>query len=139
MEIDEGVDRGSEPERNDHVKMVEPKTQVTITAVKKMGRVLVTGDFILRGIEAPICHPHNLSRELCCLLGACIRDTRRRLLGMTKPEDYHLFLLEAATRKLNNIKKLFMSLWKMLKGSAAQVVFSKTMFYPYYTEAFGIT
>lgn len=35
MEKEEGVDRGSEPERHNHVKMVELKTQVTITAVKK--------------------------------------------------------------------------------------------------------
>lgn len=35
IEKDECVGRDSEPEGNDHVKMVEPKTQVTITAVKK--------------------------------------------------------------------------------------------------------
>lgn len=49
---------------------------------------------------------------------------------MVKPHDYHPFLLfhvgtnEVAIRKLQNIKRDFMSLGEMLKGSGVQVVFS---------------
>ena len=52
---------------------------------------------------------------------------------MVKPEDYQPFLFfhvgttEAATRRLQNIKRDFMFLGKMLKGSGAQVVFSSVL------------
>lgn len=73
----------------------------------------------------------NLSREVCCLPGAYIWDIKKKLPGMTKPEDYSLLLLfqaesqEAATRKFLNVrKKKFMSLGNLLKQLGAQVLFS---------------
>ena len=52
---------------------------------------------------------------------------------MVKTEDYHPFLLfhvgttEDTTKRLQNIKRDFISLGKMLKGSEAQVVFSSVL------------
>lgn len=53
----------------------------------------------------------NLSREVFCLLRVCIRDIKRRISVIIKPDDYYHFLVflvglqKAATRKLKNIKK----------------------------------
>ena len=96
---------------------------ITTSATKKEWRVLVIGDSLLRGTEAPICRPDNLSREVCCLPGARVRDVRKALPQLIKPEDYYPLVViqigsrEAATRKMRYIKKDFASLGRMLKGS----------------------
>uniref|UniRef100_A0A8B9C455 SGNH hydrolase-type esterase domain-containing protein n=1 Tax=Anser brachyrhynchus TaxID=132585 RepID=A0A8B9C455_9AVES len=105
------------------------KTSATI----KGQRVLVTGDSLFGGTEAPVCSPDNLSREVCCLPGAHVRDVRNALPQLIKPEDYYPLVViqvgsrEAATRKMSNIKKDFASLGRMLKGSGVQVVFSSVL------------
>ena len=79
----------------------------------------VIGDCLLRSTEAPICHLDNLSREVCCLPGARILGTS----GTLKLDDYFPLLVfqarsdRAVTRKLKMIKKGFVSLGKVLKGS----------------------
>lgn len=45
---------------------------MTSATKKKKEKVSVIEDSLLRGTEAPICHPENLSREVCCLSGAHI-------------------------------------------------------------------
>ena len=88
---------------------------------------------MLRGTETPVCHPDRLSREVCCLLGAHIVDIKKRILGMIQLDDCYTFLVfqagshEVATRKGKNVKKVFMSLGKMLKGPGAQVLFSSVL------------
>ena len=74
-------------------KLVQPPTCIRTGATRKVCRVLVIGDSLLRGTKAPICHPGNISREVCCLPGARICDVMERLLSPEKPVDYHLFLL----------------------------------------------
>lgn len=70
------------------------------------------------GTKAPIFCPDNFSREVCCLPGVCLRDIRKILPQLIKPEDYYSFIdiqagtRNAAMRKLKNIKK--MHLGKML-------------------------
>uniref|UniRef100_A0A493TS73 Uncharacterized protein n=1 Tax=Anas platyrhynchos platyrhynchos TaxID=8840 RepID=A0A493TS73_ANAPP len=106
---------------------------ITTRATKKERRVLVIRDSLLRGTEAPICRPDNLSREVCCLPGARVRDVRKALPQLIKPEDYYPLVViqvgsrEAATRKMRNIKKDFASRGRSLKGSGAQVVFSSVL------------
>ena len=51
------------------------------------------GDSLLRGTETSICHPGPLSREVCCLPGAQIRDVTERLPDFVRPTDYYLLLL----------------------------------------------
>lgn len=80
--------------RDSHIHLVQPRMCVRTGATKKKGkRVLVAGDSVLRGIEAPVCRPHKLSREVCCLLVVIIHDTKKMLLGMGKVTDYCPFLL----------------------------------------------
>ena len=81
---DEGKDSGLEPEGGNHVKKVQPRTRVKTSATKKRRRILVIEGSGLRGTEAPICCPDKLSREVCCLLGACVWDIRKRTLGRIK-------------------------------------------------------
>jgi len=42
--------------------------------------VIVVGDSLLSGAEAPICYPESLSREVCCLSGAHVKDVTERLV-----------------------------------------------------------
>jgi len=72
LEKEEGVDNGSDVERDNHIKMIQPRNQTRIIAAQKSLRVWVKGDSVLRGMEMPICCPDNLSREVCCLPEACI-------------------------------------------------------------------
>lgn len=53
MEREEGVDNGSDLERDNHVKMLQLKTQIRTSAAKRQ-RVLIAGNTMLRGTEAPI-------------------------------------------------------------------------------------
>lgn len=53
MEREEGVDNGSDLERDNHVKMLQLKTQIRTSATKRQ-RVLIAGNTLLRGTEAPI-------------------------------------------------------------------------------------
>jgi len=72
---------------------------------------------VLRGTEVPIFHLDNLLERFT----SHIWDIRKRTTDMIKPEDYCPLLIfqagscEAATRKLKNIKKGFMSVGNMLK------------------------
>ena len=85
---------------------------------KKRQRILVIGDSLLRGTEVPICCPDNLSKEVCYLSGACMWDLTKRIFGMIKPDYYYPILIfeagshEAATRKLQNIKKRLYVTWE---------------------------
>lgn len=77
--------------------------------------------------NVPFCLPDHILRDICCLPGACICVITKMLPSLIKLEDFLLFHVgttEAVTRRLGNIKRDFMSLGKMLKGSGVQVVFS---------------
>lgn len=73
---------------------------------------------------------HKLGSLYYNLPGAYIGDTTERLLSLVSPTDYHPLLLfhaesnGTALRKLSSIDSAYMSLWGILKGSGAQVVFS---------------
>ena len=138
--LDSSPNPGSNPEKRvkiggstEHRDQGQTGHCITTSATKKERRVLVIGDSLLRGTEAPICCPDNLSREVCCLPGACVRDVRKALPQLIKPEDYYPLVViqvgsrEAATRKMRNTKKDFASLGRLLKGSGVQVVFSSVL------------
>lgn len=59
---------------------------------KKAWTLIVIADFSLRVAEVPICHL-DLSRDVCCLLEAHIRNVTKRLFHLVKPKDYHALLL----------------------------------------------
>jgi len=92
--------------------------------------VLVSGDSMLAGTEAPICCPDKLSGELCCLPGECVRDVKETSMYLIKQEDHHPLVViqvgswEAAMRKWQNIRKGFCIPWKGAKGLGPPGVFS---------------
>lgn len=104
-------------------KLVQPPTHIRTSATRKVCRVFVIGDSLLRDTKVPIYCPDSISREVGCLPGARIRDVMDGLLSLVKPVDYHPFLLfqvgsnDAAMRQHRNIKRDF-------KGLGVQVVFS---------------
>lgn len=57
------MDGSLELERGNDTKKGQPRSQNIINATEKMQRVLVIGDPLLRGPEAPTCHLDKLSRE----------------------------------------------------------------------------
>ena len=116
LQNEERVSNGQDPGKANHAKLVQPPTHIRTSAIRNVRRVLVIGDSLLRGTEAPICCPDNISREVYFLPRARIRDVTERLLSLVKPADYHSFLLfqvrshDVAMRRLRNFKRDFMSL-----------------------------
>jgi len=49
-----------------------------MTAAKREQWVIVVGDSIVRSTEASICHPDPLSREVCYLPRAHVKDMTER-------------------------------------------------------------
>lgn len=90
--------------------------------------MLVNGDSALRGIRHPFA-TLTVSQER---FSACLRPlfvTSQRLPSLIKPEELSPISVFssrdnwALRKRLWNIKRAFMSLGKMLKGSGAQVLF----------------
>ncbi|MCQ4187457.1 SGNH/GDSL hydrolase family protein [Klebsiella pneumoniae] len=119
-------------EAREPCKVARPARVIT-SATKKKRRVVVVGDSLLTGTEAPICRPDALSREVCCLPGARIRDVTERLPSLIRPTDYYPLLVfhvgasDTAGSSLRNIKRDFRALGSTVKGSGVQVVFSSIL------------
>lgn len=64
-----------------------------MTVLLKKVKVLVMEDSFLRGTEVLICHPGDLSREVCWLPEARIEDMKKRILGMIKLEECYSLLV----------------------------------------------
>jgi len=96
-------------------------------------RVVVVGDSLLRGTEAIVCGPDKMSREVCCLPGAKIRDVTERLTRLVKPTDRNPFLLvhvgtnDTARHSLQKIRRDFEDLGRKLKDLGTQVVISSLL------------
>lgn len=80
LENEEHVNnRQEDPGKVDNTKSAQPPTHIRTSATRKACKVLVIGDSLLRGTEAPICCPDSFSREVCCLPGARICNVTERL------------------------------------------------------------
>ena len=92
--------------------------------------MIVVGDSLLRGTEAPTCRPDALSREVCCLPGARIRDATERLLSLVQSAGCYPLLLfyvstsDTARSSLRSIKKDYRALGAVVGDAGAQAVFS---------------
>ena len=71
------------------------------------------------------CSPDNLSREVCCLPEACVRNVKKTLSHLIKQDDYYLLVILLviqvgswvdAMRKCQNIRKGLCITWKDAKG-----------------------
>ncbi|KAK4807100.1 hypothetical protein QYF61_018441 [Mycteria americana] len=131
LENEEHMSNGQDPGEVDHAKLIQPPTRIRTCATRKARKVLVIGDSLLRGTEAPICHPDNFSREVCCLPGAHIRNITERLPSLVNPTDYDPLLIfyvgsnDTVTRQLRTIKRD--CIVPQSKGSGAQVVLSSIL------------
>ncbi|XP_075768762.1 uncharacterized protein LOC142821506 [Pelodiscus sinensis] len=107
--------------------------QSPATTARRKRRVVVVGDSLLRGTEAPICRPDSSSREVCCLPGARIRDVTEALSRIIRPSDYYPMLLihvgtnDTARCDTERIKCDYRALGVWVKEFGAQVVFSSIL------------
>jgi len=70
-----------------------PPSCITTSSTRKKRRVIVVGDSQLRGTEGPIYQADPPLREVCCLLGAQVKDIARKLPRLVRPSDYYPLLL----------------------------------------------
>lgn len=50
-------------------------------------KVIVMGDSLLQGTEAPVCLPDQSPREVCCLLGTRVQEIVEGLWKLVRPSD----------------------------------------------------
>jgi len=95
--------------------------------------VIVVGSSLLRATEAPICHPDALSREVCCLPQAHIRDVTKSLPSLVSSNDYYPLLLfhvgtnDTARKSLRSIKQDYRDLGAAVRDSGVQVASSSIL------------
>lgn len=87
---------------------------------------------LLKGAEALICRPGPPHRELCCFLGARVKDVRNKVPSMFWPSDYRLLLFQVGSDdtgriSLRTVKKDFRALGRQVRGLEAQAVFSSVL------------
>lgn len=91
------------------------------------------GDSLLKGTEGPICWPDATHRNVCCFLGARVRDIAKKVTHLVRPTNYYPLLVfqagndELARRSPRAIKRDFRALGWLVKGSGAQVVFASAL------------
>ncbi|XP_075757100.1 uncharacterized protein LOC142818831 isoform X1 [Pelodiscus sinensis] len=135
--MEEAVVQAGEKESSPTVEETRPCTtkveQSPATTARRKRRVVVVGDSLLRGTEAPICRPDSSSREVCCLPGARIRDVTEALSRIIRPSDYYPMLLihvgtnDTARCDTERIKCGYRALGVRVKEFGAQVVFSSIL------------
>ena len=95
---------------------------IKTSSAKKKQSLTVIGDALLKGAEGPIHRPEPLHRELCCLLGARVKDIRKKLPSLVRPSDYYPLLLfqvgsdGIGRTSLKTLKKDFRDLGQQMKG-----------------------
>ena len=86
------------------------------------------GNSLLRGTETPICLLDTLSREVYCLLGACVRDATKRLPSLVPSINYCLLLLfhmgtgDRDGSGLRSIKKDYRALEVVVRDSSTSSI-----------------
>lgn len=58
-------------------------------SAKKERRVIVAGNFFLRGTEGPMCQSDPTHMKACCLPGARIRGITKNISGVVQLTDYY--------------------------------------------------
>lgn len=66
-------------------KAARSTPHIKTSTTKKRQWETVEGDSLLRGPETRICEPDMLFREVCCLMGACIRMSPRDYQALYGP------------------------------------------------------
>lgn len=119
-----GEKSSQEQEMENATKLVQSTIHTRMSATKCAWSMAITGEFSLRHREAAIYPPASLARFPA--YQGHFHYVTKRLPRLVKAEGYqpllcfHAGLNKAATMRLWNIKRGFMSLGKMLKGSGTQ-------------------
>ena len=101
---------------------LEGKDPKPCTATRRKQRVILMGESLLQGTEAPLCQPGLSCREVCCLPGAQVWDVVEGLLKLTWPSAYYPLLLflvgtnDTARGNLESIKSDYRALRKGSEG-----------------------
>ncbi|KAF7243698.1 Polyribonucleotide nucleotidyltransferase, partial [Varanus komodoensis] len=96
---------------------------------KVQQQVIVVGDSLLRGTEAAVCRPNPETREVCCLLGACIRHVKDRVERLVRSGGHqplmviHVGTNDVARQGVVGTTRDFEALGKKLRELKAQVAF----------------
>lgn len=106
LQLERGsVSNGQDPGMDSCTKLIQPTTYIRTCATKRSRGGVSNGRLLTESPEALICHPDNLPRQVCCLLGTHMYSIRARLPNMVKP--FLLFyeeLKEAATKEMRIIR-----------------------------------
>jgi len=91
--------------------------RLTTSTTKKRQWVVIVGNSLLRGMEAPICQPDALPRVMCCLSGARhIRNVAKRLSSLIQSSCcsplllFHIVINNTVRSSLRSIKKDYRAL-----------------------------
>jgi len=85
---------GVDPSTSEEAQRSEgPPSHITTSSTRRKRRITVVGDSQLRGTEGPICRADPPLREVCCFLGARVKDIARKLPRLVRPSDYYPLLL----------------------------------------------
>lgn len=94
---------------------------------------MVVDNSFLGSTGAPISWPDVLSRGVCCLLGAGIRDVTERLPSLVQNTKHYLLLLfcvgssDTGRSRLSRIRKDYKALGVTVRNFAELVVFSSVL------------
>ena len=110
-------------------KSNQSSLSIKTSSAKKKQQVTIIGDSLLKGTGGPVCRPDPLQREVCCLLGAWVKDVRKKIPSLVRSSDYYPLLFQVCSDDiginfLKTMRKDFRALGRQVKGSGAQVMFS---------------
>ena len=112
---------------------LEGKDPKPCTATRRKQRVILMGESLLQGTEAPLCQPGLSCREVCCLPGAQVWDVVEGLLKLASPQPttpccYSLWAQTILLGETWRVSKVITELCgKVVKGLGAQVVLSSIL------------
>ena len=88
------------------------------------------GDSLLRGSEVPICRPDRESREVCCLLGAKVRDVARGCHNLSRAQTtihWYRDTNDTSGQNLGRIKEDYKALRVQVESIGVQVIFASIL------------
>jgi len=79
--------------RLSHTWAIENFSRITTSSTRRKRRAIVVGDSQLRGTDGLTRRADPPLREVCCLLGAWVKDIARKLPRLVRSSDYYPLLL----------------------------------------------
>lgn len=99
------VSNGQDPEMDSCTKLIQPTTYIRTCATKRSRKGVTNRRLLTESTEALICHPDNLPRQVCCLLGTHMHSIMTGLPNMVKPFLlFYVELKEGAMKEMRIIR-----------------------------------